>query len=917
MVLRWTIVLLVLLASLASMPDENKPDNHGENRLKIVDLQYLESNSISRLVIRANLPFAYRAYARDNRTLIIETEKADTSDIAPGITIGSNSIKSISVSTSQADAEKEVTRITIRHAAGQRYGIKPKGRRLFIDFQVSGDLGSSGDDYAEGSFSEDSSYAITDEGVDRGEVEDIPAKAEPAEAERTTKRIVTNRQLSKEMTAKAIKAVSYRMSPVITYSFNDLRVVKQGADTAVIISTNKKMESRLYRVVPIGGLPRFVIDLHGARHDASPANIVGVENLFAGVRSAQFALRPYPISRIVLDMEGEREPDVIARGSDLVLLFADKSVTKPEPEEHIAENSSEIKKAENPKTKANVSEDGVEESPGNTTEASKRPEQSSDASESDTVAVTAKSEDIKEPESNTSVTEAEEDKSVKESTSENARSKEKQTNYGAADNSEAKGKAKENVDLFTEQYNTASNNSNKSRPASNTYNFSQQTQSTQADPQQQTTQVTGTEGDDFQARIITSGTQRYTGKKISLEFENINLRALILLLGQMTDKNFLVDPSVPVVNVTISLRKLPWDQALDIILENNGLAKVEEGNVIRIATRQKLTTEAEDKRRLATQRAMAIPLSQVTKPINYAKARDIANLVRRNLSSKGDVVVDVRTNTLVISDIPSKVEEALTLIEALDIPTKQVIVEARIVETTRDFINEFGLQYGFRGSANAEYGASTGLIFPNQITISGADPEISPSLLPFAVNMPANTVNSSILGSFSNINGSFILDAILTAAESDKKVRVLSRPRVSSQNNQQAEIKSGIQVPYQVIQNNTVSIQYREAMLKLTVTPHITADGTVIMDVTVDKSSLGIATPAGFSIQKREATSTILVKDGGVGVIGGVLEISDNLTEERVPVLSKIPLLGRLFRSRLNRVQNTELLIFISPKIIN
>jgi len=276
-------------------------------------------------------------------------------------------------------------------------------------------------------------------------------------------------------------------------------------------------------------------------------------------------------------------------------------------------------------------------------------------------------------------------------------------------------------------------------------------------------------------------------------------------------------------------------------------------------------------------------------------------------------------NILVISDIPSKVDEHLRLIEAIDIPTKQVIVEARIVETTRDFINEFGLQYGFRGSATSAYGSSTGLVFPNQATVSGGmTANLSPGgMVPFAVNLPANTVNSSILGSFSNINGSFILDMILTAAESEKKVRVLSRPRISAQNNARAEIKSGIEVPFQVVQNNTVGIRWREATLKLEVTPHITSDGTVILDLVVDKSSLGVQTAVGFTIQKRAATSTVLVKDGGVAVIGGVLEISNNLTVESTPFLSKIPLIGRLFRNKMERIQNTELLIFISPKIIN
>jgi type IV pilus secretin PilQ/predicted competence protein len=902
------IFLVILLLAMALPATAGVPDDNKGTALKILDLQYLESDSISRLVIRANLPFAYRAYAEDKNTLIIETEKADVSDIAPGITIGSRTIESIAVSTTQNAVENQATRIIIRHRDGQKYTVTPKGRRLFVDFGEEIGTSQSIDEEAESAPYTGDPVEVRSEAKTKSSVKE---KADVKTAETSGNSKAGSGAVEAPASEKDV--LSYRLDSAVTYDLLGIRVVDQGNDSAVILSTNQRMEQRLYRVVPVGGSPRFVVDLHGARHSVSKGDSPGVNGLFTLVRSAQFAIEPYPISRVVLDLENsEKTPKILARGNDLVILFSEAGEEKTE--------SAQAEEAEI-ETSVSVTPAG-EKTDTQDAESMREPETPERVEKIEPVVINSVEDAQPEPET-AARTETESKQTVAavetqkeaETPPEDMATADTPTSAEKEVAKKPKEEFKESVDLFEKQYPRTSVSNNYTTAGGKKNNPAAQQNQETTQPQERDVSVSVE--DFYQTRVITAGEQRYTGKKVSLEFESIDLRALILLLGQMTDKNFIVDPSVRQIPVTITLRDVPWDQALDIILENNGLGKTEEGNVIRIATRAKLTQEADEKRRLASQQALAVPLRQVTQPVNYARARDLAGLIRRNLSTKGEVVVDERTNTLVITDIPTKVEEHLALVETLDIPTKQVIVEARIVETTRDFINEFGLQYGFRGSSTKNYGTSTGFIFPNEITFTGGGPEISPTGLPMAVNLPANTVNSSILGSFSNIAGSFVLDAILTSAESEKKVRVISRPRVSTQNNKRAEIKSGIMVPYQVIQNNTVSVQYREAMLKLEVTPQITADGTIICEVVVDKSSLGIATPAGYSIQKREATSNVLVKDGGVAVIGGVLELSDNLTQERTPLLSKIPIIGRLFQNRQQRIQNTELLIFISPRIIN
>lgn len=900
--IRGTIAILVAL--LATILTVEQPGLGTTDQLRILDLQYQDHSNVYRVVLSANLPFMYKVVKAGKGTIRIEADKADISSIASSYNIGSKVVKNVSISNRPGFDNGDITEIIIKYNPDYQFTHSIKGRRLFVEF-VDKNAGKQAGSRPQ--LTSNNSNSDSDNSTDE-EFKVTPVKL--ASADITNADIAGTKTSNYSQTNEAVNT-----SSVSRYSLKAINSYDAPGVSTVEFSFDSKVKKSDCQVVDVGPPARFVMDFHGALNTLKKKDISKKTNHFNRIRTAQFTMEPYPISRVVFDQTTEEKPQIVYDGAKVLLIFG--SAQEPSIADTKTANSTKnVTKKKKTNTSEKVSADKLpplDASPKSNAGGAKSADSSMTKPNGKAASNTKKS-----------------------ATNNTAKSAESTLNKPLIEKdleSKENGKSKENVDLFAEQFPDSMNSTNAGNTPSSKKSLtvpkefnpgSQAEQQTEinAEPsdQEQPSLVVGDQ-EFFQTKEISLGKRQYVGKQVSLEFESIPLSSLILLLGQMTDKNFLLDPSVRSVEVSIILKDVPWDQALDVILDYHGLGKVEEGNLIRIASKEKLAQEAEERQRLAEQQSLAVPLRQVTKPINYAKASDMASLIQRNLSSKGEVVVDERTNTMVISDIPSKVDEHLNLIEALDIPTKQVIVEARIIETTRDFVNELGLQYGFRGSAASEWGSSTGLIFPNQVSVSGAVPlqggaASNPGESPLAINLPAPSANTSLVGTFSNITGSFLLDAILTAAESEKKVRVLSRPRISATNNQQATIKSGVEVPFQVVQNNTVSIRFREATLKLEVTPHITSDSTVIMDVVVDKSSLGIATAQGFTIQTRQATSTIRVKDGGVAVIGGVLEISDSITEERTPFLHRLPIIGMFFKNKLARTQNTELLIFIAPKII-
>ena len=422
----------------------------------------------------------------------------------------------------------------------------------------------------------------------------------------------------------------------------------------------------------------------------------------------------------------------------------------------------------------------------------------------------------------------------------------------------------------------------------------------------------------------------FTGNPVSLDFQGADLRAVLRTFSEISGLNMVIDPSVQ-GTVDVALRDVPWDQALDIILRANKLGYLVDGTIVRIAPLGVLADEETQKRKLADEQALAGDLRVLTKKLSYAKASDLVLLLTKSaLSPRGNVVFDARTNTLIISDLADRLQTSLDLIAVLDRPQPQVEIEARIVQTNKTYARALGIQWGVTGQATPALGNTTNLAFPNSVVINGVTGSQNSTLTPqtanpggagsvgTAVNLPAAGATSAIGLALGSINGAFNLDAQLSALESSGKVRLLSTPRVSTQNNVEAQIVQGVQIPYQsgggLIPVTTTFIP---AALTLKVTPLITEAGTVMMQILIDNGSPGALSVAGIpSINTQSARTTVMVNDTETTVIGGIYASTENSTTDRTPGLSQIPVLKWLFRRDSVNDTNTELIIFITPRII-
>ncbi|MEO6258730.1 MAG: type IV pilus secretin PilQ [Thermoanaerobaculia bacterium] len=407
-------------------------------------------------------------------------------------------------------------------------------------------------------------------------------------------------------------------------------------------------------------------------------------------------------------------------------------------------------------------------------------------------------------------------------------------------------------------------------------------------------------------RTLTAGEKVYTGEPISLNLKDADIKDVIRTFAQLTGLNIAVDPQVS-GSVTVDFVDVPWDQALEIILRQNNLSYVLEGNVMRIGTIDRLSLEATSSRKLAEEERLNVTLQTVSFKLSYARANEVAGLLRDIASPRAKIIVDARTNQLIISEIPGYLQTIRSLIESVDVATRQVVIEARIVETSKLFIQQYGINFGFRTRLDPSLGTGTGLIFPNRVDAVGG---------PFNFG-PGNPVLSF---SLTDVLGTFTLDLALNALEQEGLVRVISAPRVMTQDNTPAEIQSGFQIPYQTRVNFTTTVAYVDATLRLQVTPQITEAGTVIMDISVQKNEpatgFRIEGGAGVPLSTRQAKTRLMVRDGGTSVIAGIYQTKENKAETRLPILGQIPFIGNLFKTHDINNTHDELLIFITPRIV-
>ena len=410
----------------------------------------------------------------------------------------------------------------------------------------------------------------------------------------------------------------------------------------------------------------------------------------------------------------------------------------------------------------------------------------------------------------------------------------------------------------------------------------------------------------FKEKTIAGEEVKYSGQPISLSLKDADIKDVLRLFHDVSKLNIVVHPSV-MGKVTIDLENVPWDQAMDIVLKNNGLDYIYENNVIWVAPAAEISRKFADKQKLEEDKLNAEPPLTFTKRLSYAKADQMRTILDKFLSSKGDIYTDKRTNTVIIKEVPSRKDGILKLLETLDAPTPQVLIEARIVESTVSWRSQFGISWGggSSGTANNLPNNSTG--FPNWYTGD------------FAVNVPPPASNGFIDLVFGNLAGTFNLDVRLSALENTGRGRVISAPKVVTQDNEKASIESGRQIPVPIATADKVSVMYINATLKLDVTPHITADGNVNMDVDITNDAVDFQNQQANApppIFKKEAKTVLKVRDGQTAVIGGIFVTSEGISQQGLPFFSRIPVLGWLFKNRIKNRDNSELLIFLTPKII-
>jgi type IV pilus assembly protein PilQ len=422
---------------------------------------------------------------------------------------------------------------------------------------------------------------------------------------------------------------------------------------------------------------------------------------------------------------------------------------------------------------------------------------------------------------------------------------------------------------------------------------------------------------------------KYTGEPISVNLKDVDLRDFFRLIHEISGLNVVLDPAVK-GTLTIVLDEVPWDQALDIVLQNNGLDKQLSGNVLRIATRDTLKREADGVRDLQKAQNDATPSVTVTRVLSYAKATALTTTLKKFLSPKGDILADDRSNQLIIRDIPITIPVIDNLIRQLDRKSQQVEIEARVVSASRSFAQDIGTELGFAGTTTGGRSLFSGVpsvggsgftpgtgVPQNPVTVSGTSGNGVSTGLPLNTNFSAGSPTSGF--GFSHRSPNFAIDFFITAAEAKGVGKLLSKPRVVTQNNEKATIKQGTKIPIQTTINNTVSVQYIDAVLKLEVTPQITAEGTVYMDVLVENTQVdnGIARIQGIpALDTQSAETKILVADGGTVVIGGVIVTQQRVDVTQVPLVGSLPLIGNLFKRTNVSVSSQELLFFLTPRII-
>lgn len=469
------------------------------------------------------------------------------------------------------------------------------------------------------------------------------------------------------------------------------------------------------------------------------------------------------------------------------------------------------------------------------------------------------------------------------------------------------------------------------KPKARTLVAAEPAEPVEVDSEQVASFISGTAA---QAKSAQTTPGKYNGRRIDLDFKDADIHNILRLLAEVGGVNIVTSDDVS-GSVTIRMRDVPWDQALDVIMEAKGLGAERKGNLIRVAPQAVLEKERELAIERKKQQMQLAPLETRLVPVSYATAADVQPRVQEVISTRGTVSVDERTNVLIVRDIVDNLDDVEELVRTLDTQTPQVLVEARFVEATSNYTRDVGIQWGGDVSFNQAFGNQTGLVFPSNIGIAGGaydsqtptqglSPLAAATTIPnFAINLPAavGTGSGGALGlTFGSVDGNYNLNVRLSAAEQTGSIKIISSPRVLTLDNHSARISQGTQIPYSQISAQGVQTAFQTALLQLQVTPHVTSDGSVSLKVNVTRNEPDFSRTGANgqpTILKREADTNLLVQDGHTAVIGGIYTRNTGRTVDQVPFFGDIPILGLIFQRRRMLDQRNELLIFLTPRIVN
>ena len=420
--------------------------------------------------------------------------------------------------------------------------------------------------------------------------------------------------------------------------------------------------------------------------------------------------------------------------------------------------------------------------------------------------------------------------------------------------------------------------------------------------------------------------KRYRGKKITIDLQEADIVNVIRLLGDVSGMNVVIDEDVT-GNVTIKLKNVPWDQALDVILRTKSLGKEVKGGIIRIALQSKLNAERQARLDLLQESRDKQPTAVRLIPVNFAVASELAAQVKEVLSERGKVTTDERTNVIVVEDIRVNLDQAEQLVKTLDTETPLVLIEARMVEASTSFSRSLGIQWGGGLLSLQSRGNPTGLIFPNNLAVSGSEAQMlqlapqeslasqgSPTA--YAVNLPASEQTAGVGLHMGSVGNSQFLHARISAAETNGEAKLVSAPKVTTLNNEEAVISQGTDRPVVITTQNQMQTQIVQARLALTVTPHVTADGSILLDVSITNDELKGARGIP-EISRKTADTQMLIKNGDTAVIGGIYTRQYFRDDSLTPFLGSIPVIGWLFKSSTTQDNRSEMLVFLSPRIVN